>query len=192
MKHMNWERFILDGELVDGMLHAFDVLKVDGHNICDRPYSYRFGLLDGWADSTMQGDGITVVKTAFTTAEKRAMLAAARANRAEGLVFKQWDAPYTAGRSVTQVKFKFVASASVIVAAHNTKRSVQMKLHDGTPLGNVTIPVNRGIPAVDAVIEVEYLYSVGSLVQAVYKRLREDTLPEECVASQTKKSEAIE
>ena len=87
-----------------------------------------------------------------------------RENR-EGIVFKRLDAPYTPGKPNSggpQLKFKFVATVSAIVAKMNAKRSVEVSLFKGRSLiscGNVTIPANHEIPKVGAVVEVRYLYA---------------------------------
>ena len=73
------------------------------------------------------------------------------ANR-EGVVFKDMDAPFSAGRpnsGGSQLKFKFVETASFVVTGVNGKRSVTLALYDGdrlVPAGNVTIPPNLAIP----------------------------------------------
>ena len=114
--------------------------------------------------------------------------------KAEGVVFKLWNAPYTAGRpnsGGSQLKYKFVATLSAVVAKVNQQRSVGLRLlnHEGwQPVGNVTIPANHTVPPVGAVVEVRYLYAVpdGSLYQPVYLGQRSDVEPHECVVSQLK------
>ena len=105
-----------------------------------------------------------------------------REGGAEGVVFKDRNAPYSAGRPHAggpALKWKFTASASVVVAGHHLegKRSVQMALSDGARVGHVAIPAWHGsLPVVGTVIEVAYLYAFrgGSLIQAVYKGIRSD------------------
>jgi bifunctional non-homologous end joining protein LigD len=63
------------------------------------------------------------------------MLNQLRRLKREGIVFKRSDAPYLVGRPAsggTQVKFKFWASASCIVASvSKSKRSVALEVFDG-------------------------------------------------------------
>jgi bifunctional non-homologous end joining protein LigD len=79
----------------------------------------------------------------------------------------------------------------------NGKRSVSLKLFDGTNLvsfGNVTIPANKSIPKPDEVVEVRYLYAFrgGSIFQPVFMGPRDDVKPEECSVDQLKyKPEAV-
>ena len=53
-------------------------------------------------------------------------------------------------------------------------------------LGFVTIPVNYNVPAVGALIEVEYLYAYpnGALAQPVYRGERDDLDKTACVEAQ--------
>ena len=55
------------------------------------------------------------------------------------------------------------------------------------PVGNVTIPPNKEVPPLNALVEVRYLYAYkgGSLYQPTYIMDRSDELDrEECVISQ--------
>jgi bifunctional non-homologous end joining protein LigD len=109
------------------------------------------------------------------------------------VVFKRLDAPYTPGRPSrggSQLKYKFYATASLIVAHHNDQRSVELRLADQAgSTGNVTIPPDHPVPPVGAVVEVRYLYAFrqsGCLYQPVYLGVRDDTDPAECTADQLK------
>lgn len=48
------------------------------------------------------------------------------------------------------------------------------------PLGNVTIPPNFTVPTVGALIEVQYLFAVRSLAEAVYLGERRDQDRSDC------------
>jgi bifunctional non-homologous end joining protein LigD len=52
----------------------------------------------------------------------------------------------------------------------------------GVTIGNVTIPPNRAIPAVGAVVEIRYLYAYqgGALYQPVYLGERDDVPAADC------------
>jgi bifunctional non-homologous end joining protein LigD len=75
-------------------------------------------------------------------------------------VFKRLDAPYVPGKPNSggpQLKFKLVATVSVMVAKINPRRSVEIGLFQRRSLvscGNVFIPSNHKIPQVGAVVEV--------------------------------------
>lgn len=179
---------ILDGELVDGIFCAFDCLY-HGGDLRNVRYSERLATLADLIPAGIDAAAhkIMLAITARSSFEKAQMIAKLRESGAEGVVFKLATAAYTTGRShETAFKFKFVATASVIVSKVNAKRSVDMRLADGTEIGSVTIPPNKTIPAAGSVIEVRYLYAHrgGSLSQAVYLMTREDVGAADCTASQ--------
>ena len=130
--------------------------------------------------------------------EKRQMMTRLRAERREGIVFKHLSAPSTPGRPASggsQLKYKFVSTATVYVAAVNEhRRSVRMSVSstglDGvlTDVGSVTIPPNAEIPPIGALIEVQYLYAYpgGSLYQPVYRGIRDDLNLSACRMTQLK------
>lgn len=171
-------RAVLDGEMVGTQFHPFDLLEVEGRCIRKQPYAARRARL-----ATLLGDGSGFELTAtHTGSDKDAARAAYLADGAEGVVFKRLDAPYSPGRGEDAFKWKFVASATVLVAARNAKRSIVAAVVDdaGAELrvGNVTIPPNHEVPPVGAYVEVEYLYCFpgedGCLYQPVYKGQRDD------------------
>lgn len=185
--------FVLDGEAVGDTFHAFDVLSVDGDDVTDLPYVERYAAMLNLLPVAL--DSIVPVETWTDTDSKKDRLAALKERGAEGVVFKHGEAPYRVGRPSsggTQLKFKFVETLSAVVTAVNEKRSVAVALLDGggewQNAGNVTIPPNRGIPAVGSVVEVRYLYAMpsGILYQPVYLGVRDDIEAGECVASQMK------
>ncbi len=181
-----WQDFTIDGEIVGDTIWAFDVLRVTA-DMTACPYAGRLELLHKiFGESS---SGIRVVETAMTPDAKLFMFACVREAGGEGVVLKRASAPYTPGRPNSggpALKYKFVATATVIVASHNPQRSVNMKLADGTELGSVTIPPNKEVPPLGAIIEVRYLYAHrgGSLSQPVFLSLRKDIEPAECTINQ--------
>jgi len=130
-----------------------------------------------------------------TSYQKQALLKELREGKREGIVFKQVFAPSTPGRPNSggpQLKYKFCASLSAVVAKLNRQRSVELQLlrPDGwVSCGNVTIPANHKIPQVGQVVEVRYLYAFpesGVLYQPVYLGPRDDVPKAECLTSQLK------
>lgn len=182
--------YIADGEAVGEKLFAFDVLEIDDTDIRETPYSERLSHLEELGF----GNSVVVVETARTKKEKRQLYDRLKTSGAEGIVFKKHSSPYTAGRPASggnQMKFKFYATASVIVTKLNAKRSVAVAVMDGEnqiKVGNVTIPPNKDVPPVSSVIEVRYLYAYkgGSLYQPTYLHLRDDIRFEDCSVSQLK------
>ncbi len=184
------QTYLVDGEAVGEKLFAFDLLEIDNTDVKPTPYSERLSQLE----SLGLENSIVVVETAKTTEGKQQLYDRLKASKAEGVVFKKHSASYTAGRPNSggnQVKFKFYATASVIVASLNEKRSVAVAVIDGdnqVGVGNVTIPPNKKVPAVNSIIEVRYLYAYkgGNLYQPTYLGVRDDMSLEDCLISQLK------
>jgi bifunctional non-homologous end joining protein LigD len=186
--------FILDGECIGDVFHAFDLLMVDNEDLRPSPYRQRLTALLNLLASA-QHRFIKYATTAFTANEKTRLHQQLQREKQEGVVFKRLDAPYTPNRpnsGGTQLKHKFYATLSAVVARINTQRSVEVRLlgQDGwMPCGNVTIPTNQAIPAVGQVVEVRYLYAhreSNALYQPIYQGPRCDVDPEECLLNQLK------
>ena len=185
---------VIDGECVGDVHHAFDLLMVGGQSVKNSPYRERLALLSELLEQ-VDSTHINLVQTAFRSDEKVKLLSDLQLQKREGVVFKHLDAPYTPGRpnsGGTQLKYKFYATASFVVASINAKRSVSLQLWNGknvVPAGNVTIPPNQAIPDVGAVIEARYLYGFresGSVYQPTYLGVREDIDPAQCTVGQLK------
>lgn len=186
--------FILDGEAVGDTLHVFDALLVGDDEIGGCRYAERYLRLMNLMAS-FQHPSIRLAHTFFDARQKREQFDRLKAANAEGVVFKQVDAPYIAGRPNSggpQLKFQFRATASFIVAKVNTKRSVSLHLFDGKSLvgaGNVTIPANHEIPTPGQIVECRYLYAhqeSGFIYQPVYLGQRDDIEAGECTVNQLK------
>jgi bifunctional non-homologous end joining protein LigD len=187
--------FISDGESVGDDYHAFDLLELNGEGLFSLPYRTRFTHLVNQLLSGTKNRYVKLVETAFTTQQKVELLERLRRENREGIVFKRLDAPYTPGKPNSggpQLKFKFVATLSAVVARGNAKRSVEVSLLKGRGLvscGNVTIPANHDIPKVGMVVELRYLYAHqggGALYQPVYLGPRDDVEPAQCLFSKLK------
>jgi bifunctional non-homologous end joining protein LigD len=185
---------IIDGECVGDVLYAFDLLQLAGESMAAQPYKVRLTLLADLLDDAALSH-IELVQTAFAPAQKAILFNRLKRDRKEGVVLKRLDAPYTPGRpnsGGTQLKYKFVAMLSAVVAKINPQRSVEVRLLNGdgwVTAGNVTIPPNHPVPQVGAVVEVRYLYAIqgsGCLYQPVYLGVRADVEKHECVVSQLK------
>ncbi len=187
------ESFVLDGECVGDTLYVFDILSLAEDSLLTRPYQQRSVALMNLLASAQQHH-IEFVTTAIKSAEKSKLLRKLRAAGKEGVVFKRHDAPYTAGRPAsggTWLKHKFTTSGSFIVSTINDKRSVGLEVCDGNEhiqVGNVTVPANKQVPSLGAIVEVRYLYAYrgGSLFQPVFLNVRDDLEPRDCTISQLK------
>ena len=187
--------FIPDGESIGDDYHAFDLLEHNGENLRPLPYRLRLVRLVNLLLSSSPHPYVRLVETAFTTIQKTELWERLRRENREGIVFKRLDAPFAPGKpnsGGSQLKFKFVAEVSVVVAKINIQRSVEVSLLKGRSLlscGNVTIPSNHEIPRVGDVVDVRYLYAYRdslALYQPVYLGPRDDVEPGECLVSQLK------
>lgn len=186
--------FVFDGEAIGDTLHVFDVLRIGDEKIAGLRYGERYlrlmNLLASFRHRQLQ-----LVHTVFLHQQKAALFHQLKTSGAEGVVFKQVDAPYTPGRPASggpQLKHKFCATASLIVGKINGKRSIGLLLFQGDkirPAGNVTIPANHEIPRAGQVVECRYLYAFresGGIYQPVYLGVRDDIRAEECTTDQLK------
>ncbi len=192
--------FTLDGECVGDVYYAFDLLTLNAEDHRPSPYRQRLYLLSHLLESSVHTH-IEWVETTVTPRCKARMMEFLRRDNKEGAVFKRLNAPYTPGRPASggpQLKHKFTATLSAVVATVNPQRSVEIRLlgKDGwQSAGNVTIPANQTTPLVGDIIEVRFLYAhreSGALYQPVYLGRRQDVEPHECMASQLKFKSADE
>lgn len=187
--------FILDGEAVGEVYHAFDLLRLDGQPFGSHGYAERLAALRQRLESTVPGR-IELLLTAMRSLEKQMLWNRLREQKREGVVFKRLDAPYVPGRPSSggpQLKYKFVATLSARVAALNPRRSVELQVCDEhgawVSCGNVTIPANQPVPPVGAVVEVRFLYAIrqsGCLYQPVFLGVRDDLPTHVCSTAQLK------
>ncbi len=186
--------YIIDGEAVGDTLHAFDLLMLNGENLSSTPYHGRLLALMNLLASS-QAPHIQIVQTAFGAKDKAIHFREVRQSKKEGVVFKRLDAHQSPGRPASggsQLKHKFYATVSAVVANVNRQRSIEVRLlsHEGWKFaGNVTIPKNHRIPPVGTIVEVRYLYAFpesNCLYQPVYLGERTDIGSDECVLSQLK------
>ena len=190
----NYRRnFIMDGEAVGDVFHAFDILSQGGEDVRRLRFADRCFRLRDLLNEFPHPD-IHLVET-YCFPEKKEWFNGFKEKGKEGVVFKHVDAPYMPGRPNTggsQLKHKFYETASLIVAKVNEKRSVALLLFDGErirPAGNVTIPPNHEIPLPGTVVECRYLYAFresGCIYQPVYLGPREDIRAAECTTAQLK------
>jgi len=186
--------FIIDGEAIGNWFYAFDLLSLNGRDCRSCPYRERHDKLFNLIG---QGNGaIELLETFDRTAEKTDAFERLKTKKAEGVVFKRVDAPYMPGRPASggpQLKFKFVATGTFIVAGVNAgKRSVGLVVLNASGqeqyVGNVTVPPNQAMPKVGALVEVRYLYCFkgGCLFQPLLLGIRDDIDVKDCTTAQLK------
>jgi bifunctional non-homologous end joining protein LigD len=183
---------ILDGEVLNGAYLVFDVLALGSVDL------RQLSCLDRWHKLSNEvepglSEPVSVVAAAITTKQKQALRTRLAANRAEGMVFKRKDASYSSGRVSTQLKWKFLKSADVVVV-ENAGNAYRMQVkHRGkwVDIGKVfSGTTNASRAALDAalkqgdhpVCEVQYLYASADfqLVQPMFVRMRDDKDADDC------------
>jgi len=183
--------FLFDGEAIGDRYVVFDCLELGGKCLRKLTYQQRWICIPEFDKASPIQKAVMSVNLS----EKKAQYEKIKKRGGEGVVFKRHDAAYVPGRLASggsQLKCKFYATASVIVASVNgSKRSVALDVYGSSklvPVGNVTIPPNVDIPKPKTVIEVRYLYAFkgGSLYQPTYIHQRDDVLPAECGIGQLK------
>lgn len=186
---------LIDGEWLGDRFAPFDLLELDGVDLRPLGAKTRKAKLD----ELLLGADDNVflrVETAFDTPSKMALHDHVKAHGGEGVVAKKINEPYVVGRpnsGGSQLKRKFVESATMVVVAHHaTKRSISVGTIDPAGArvqrGSVTIPPNYGIPDIETIVEVQYLYAYpdGSIYQPVYKGPRVDQGLAACICAQLK------
>lgn len=188
---------IVDGELLDNAYWLFDVLAFAGDDVKDRGYLERFEILDGEVEPALTGD-IRVLPIAVGKKAKQKLHDKLRAANAEGLIFKEREAPYTPGaRTAAMRKFKFLKSADVVIL-ENAGNAYLMAVYDGKQLFEVgkvfAGTTNASRKALDAalargerpVCEVRYLYATDGhqLFQPVFVSSRSDKAAKACLRAQ--------
>ena len=187
---------IVDGELLDDGYWLFDILQLAGEDIRDRGYLERWQLLDGDLEPALGGD-VRIVPIAVGKKQKQKLHDKLKQNGAEGIVFKDRAAPYTAGRGTTQRKLKYIKSADVVVL-ENAGNAYLMGVYDGKSVFEVgkvfAGTTNASRKLLDAALgrgerpicEVKYLYATDDhqLFQPVFVRMRDDKPAKQCVRDQ--------
>lgn len=104
--------FVLDGELVDGVWHLFDVV------IAGADLASRLGIVEGVADAAVElgyDDVIQAVPHLTHPIRKRQLVENVIAASGEGFVVKRLESLYQSGRAVDWVKIKLVVDADFVV-----------------------------------------------------------------------------
>ena len=190
--------FTIDGELVGNVFYAFDLLELEGTDRRQSGFMVRFRVLEELLRQFGLGasGAIRIVPVAQHWRAKQNLLARVRIQGGEGIVFKDWTAPYTPGRPASggaQLKYPLRYTATFRVAKQSdSKRSVALELLNSegqwVGLGSVGIPVDHAVPEPGTLCEVKYLHAHkdGALAQPEYLGERGDLDHSDAVLSQLK------
>lgn len=167
---------VVDGELMGDVYIVYDVITLRDNDVKKMSCEERYSALEELFEDHL---GL-LAPMAWSSEEKKALLARAFAEGWEGLMFRDLSAVYTTGRSSALLKYKLWATCTCRVLTANAKRSIEVALRDEKDneisAGNVSVPVNQDIPEVDSLVEVRYLYAHvgGSLYQPTLIGVRTD------------------
>lgn len=169
---------VIDGELMGDDFVAYDMLVQRDNDICSRSFDERFANLEMLLEDTNAG---LLAATAYSEADKRAMVQQAQDEKWEGIMVRLGSTEYKPGRGKSILKYKLWATCTCrVLSTGGTTRSVQVALRDDKDnevfCGNVTVPPNQDIPEAYGLVEVRYLYAMegGSLYQPTLLRPRDD------------------
>jgi bifunctional non-homologous end joining protein LigD len=159
---------VFDGELMGDMYVIYDVITLRDVDVKLMSCEERYYNLE----ELLKDHSHLLAPMAWSTDEKRAMLAKAQLEGWEGVMFRDLTARYSSGRSPALLKHKFWATCTCrVLTSNGSTRSIQVALRNAAGdeefCGNVTVPVNQDIPDLDGLVEVRYLYAHdgGSLYQ---------------------------
>jgi bifunctional non-homologous end joining protein LigD len=188
------EDFFIDGEIVADQYYLFDMLRYRDQDLSSLAYDKRFTLLKKLLQHAEAN--LRPIKTVLPSAGFEAQWALfqdIKTKGEEGIVLHLACGSHQPGKGDEHFKFKLTERSTCIVRAVNRQRSVGLAMLDDNgnhvDVGNVTIPANHEIPAVDDLVEVEYLYKYaqGSLVQPIYLGKRLDIDMHECTLAQVRR-----
>lgn len=181
-------------------LYVFDVLEFNGVDYSTAPFENRIMALKEVGHKAEYANLFNIkvllpieINSADTL--QKAVEYSKHQNE-EGIVLRKGSSIYAGGRPNKEgdaLKIKNINSASVLVIEHtHNKRSVSLGLYNASNqivnVGKVTIPPNKNIPDIGAVIEVHYLYvngEQGALFQPVFKNDRShEVTKKECSTNQ--------
>lgn len=186
--------WLIDGEIEGAEYWGFSALEFNGQDLRSKPFRVRHRIAEAIfstvAPSCARSTRVRLLPVITGAAAKEAFVRRMIAEKAEGVVVCDLDAPHMPGLAGQHFKLKFVAMATVRVLRHNVegKRSVDIELLNSSgvwvPYSSVSIPAKYGpLPAPGTLLEMRYLYAHrgeqrgelgGSFNQAVYLRRRDD------------------
>jgi bifunctional non-homologous end joining protein LigD len=184
----NVDDFILDGEFERPHFFCWDLLRAQGTDLSAYPYGVRYKVLEVFRGCP----SVTVLPCWTDEPDKGRMVDEFRTRRAEGVVFKNLEAAYRAGRSHQHYKLKFHKTATARVLEVDPVRDrVSLAMRDGTSWRTVCgLKVPKGKVRPGEFVEVRYLTGTPGkkLVQPVFLRMREDVSEEDCGIEQVRMS----
>jgi bifunctional non-homologous end joining protein LigD len=172
--------FILDGEFERTVYHCWDLLQAEDVDLTEYTYRSRYEVLKVFASCP----SITILPSWTSADEKERIVFELWRNGAEGVVFKDTEAPYKAGRAGQHFKLKFDKAATVRIRSVDALRDrAEIEMFDGNRWREVSgVKIDRTTVEPGDYIEVRYLSATEDMhiVQPVFIRIRTDVCDLDC------------
>lgn len=187
-------RWVLDGELVTGVLYCFDVLVADGVAVTGEAQQTRRVLLEELL-GRVGDESVRLCPSVVSPSAKLELVRFLIDRDGEGVIVKRRDAAYLPGkrtRHLLKAKFEKEADCVVVAVGTDGKDNLTLGLFDQGQLvevGRCTALAGDGARVRPGdVVTVKYLgvYDMAKprLSQPTLPRLRTDKRPDECLLSQ--------
>ena len=191
------QRWVFDGEILDGKYFIFDILEIPTGNITSWTLSRRYELLEML--STKLSAPVNFLPLYTSVESKTNAFHSIQSSKGEGVVFKLLEAPYVQRRTSTSLKYKFVKQVDCYVTALGVggKANMVLSMYDGQTFVEVgkcsALTADGPKVKVGDVVQVDILYTTehGRLYQPVAPKLRGDKLPKECSYSQIAENQTL-
>jgi ATP-dependent DNA ligase len=182
--------WIFDGELTKDTYHIFDILHAGENPTTENSYIQRHQLLETLFQTWNPEPLIQLVQPQYTPTQKAGLATFLLQTHQEGIVFKNVDSSYTAGRTGDWQKIKFTNTVDAIILEPNYqgKQAALIGLKKGEiiiPIGKISTHLRPPVDTGD-VIEVRYLTVTphGKLTQPIMLRKRDDKTFDQCTLDQ--------
>ena len=180
----------IDGEDVNGVFYAFDLIAVGGRDLTGESVEDRHSTLVALTAPFLSHN--FHVLPIFTGTAALEFVEQLKAEGKEGFVLKKLKATY--GEAETMWKHQFRAQSAFIAGGRNgEKSSVELFVvrEDGSrrSMGFVTVKANQQFPEPGDIVEVKYLYAFrdGKLAQPELLCIRrDDTRADDCTENKLK------
>lgn len=186
LRSLNVDDFVLDGEFERTHFSCWDLLRAQGTDLSAYPYAERYKVLQAFRACP----SVTILPCWTDEGDKERMVYEFRDKRAEGVVFKNLEAPYRAGRARQHYKLPFRKTATArVVEVDPVRDRVSLEMRAGMSWQTVCgLKVTHGKVRVGEFVEVRYLTGTPDkkLVQPVFLRVREDVSEKDCGFEQVK------
>jgi len=186
LRLFNIDEFSLDGEFERQHFYCWDLLSAQGTDLRLYAYGERYKILQVFRGCP----SVTILPCWTDESDKERMVHEFRSQRAEGVVFKNLDAPHRPGRANQHYKLKFYETVTARVHAVDPVRDrVSLEMLDGKIWRTVCgLKVPNGSLRRGEFVEVRYLTGTPKkrLVQPVFIRVRDDVSKTDCGFGQVK------